>query len=460
MGCTTVHTDQNKPNSNIIPKPEVKTKFEETKFELIQLNSIRDKFEVKSVLSFDSNRALYALKSISDSNATYYARIFSFKSSDSQLNKIKKRIKSIEDLRLPCIIPYTHIASNETHIYCVMQTTAYTYYSTETIISRLIEDEGSLKKALKGVFEALATLHSQNIMHGEIGPEKLLYGGDKFALCDFTMGVETVAQLFIASDQKLVAPEIRNGYLPSIKSDVWELGATIKYLLDTTRISSELEDLLNKMTKKDEKERITILQALAHEWFKGALNEPSKRITYNSEAESQLRTSRIILNVVNLMANKVKELNVNELRFFMKLMDEGDIGLIDFSIFMTYMVEKKLLEQNTFSIENDFLVNYTDLLCSVMALGQFIKQERCIELFGQLAEGSLTVTKEAIRGLLISSGLEVYVNSEDNIESFIQGHQIDHRSEYDLTYHEFMMLIRYLDLEITEYILIDRLVVK
>jgi hypothetical protein len=62
----------------------------ESKFEPVQLSSIRDKFKVKSVLSFDSIRALYALEDISDSKATYCARIYSFKSSN-QLAEIKKK---------------------------------------------------------------------------------------------------------------------------------------------------------------------------------------------------------------------------------------------------------------------------------------------------------------------------------------------------------------------------------
>eukprot|EP00826_Nyctotherus_ovalis_P047425 TRINITY_DN5453_c0_g1_i15.p1 TRINITY_DN5453_c0_g1~~TRINITY_DN5453_c0_g1_i15.p1 ORF type:complete len:272 (-),score=46.41 TRINITY_DN5453_c0_g1_i15:183-998(-) len=267
------------------------------------------------------------------------------------------------------------------------------------------------------------------------------------------MGVETASQLYIASEQRLVAPEIVNGHLPSVESDVWELGATIKYLVGTSKVSDELNDLLGRMMNTNERERITILDALTHRWFNNDSNEINS-IAADYTLKSQVKTHKEILNLINTMASRGKDLNVNELRLFMQSIDAEGTGEISFLLFMNYALEKDSAVLNEIK-STEFIVNYNDILSSCMALIQFIRQERRAELFAKLSKRGPTMSKEATQRLLEAIGQVAYVATEEDFESFIQGHQVHPRAECDLTYGEFMRVANYLDIEVIEDLLVE-----
>jgi serine/threonine protein kinase len=185
----------------------------------------------------------------------------------------------------------------------------------------------------------------------------------------------------IASDKFFIAPEIINGYAPSSETDAWELAATIKYLIGTTKISTELQDLLNKMMHPNDKERITMKKALAHVWFSSTLRGSSNNITFGYINKNKVRINKAVLSLVNAMAIRGKTLNTNEFRNTMQIMDQRYTGEIAFSLFVTYTIDKESLVINAPDVGGEFLVNYNDILCSCMSLAQFISFERRSELF-------------------------------------------------------------------------------
>jgi hypothetical protein len=61
-----------------------------------------------------------------------------------------------------------------------------------------------------------------------------------------------------------------------------------------------------------------------------------------------------------------------------------------------------------------------------------------------------------VGNFLISINQRIYAESDNDLVSFIQAHQIYKRQELDLTYDEFLAVARYFDLEIAEDILISK----
>eukprot|EP00826_Nyctotherus_ovalis_P013130 TRINITY_DN13509_c0_g2_i1.p1 TRINITY_DN13509_c0_g2~~TRINITY_DN13509_c0_g2_i1.p1 ORF type:complete len:452 (-),score=59.18 TRINITY_DN13509_c0_g2_i1:92-1447(-) len=447
MGCAASGCSVKEHNKRSILNGSLQLRLN---FKFDKLTSIRNKYNIKSALSFDSTRALFVLEDIANPRANFVGRVFCLKINDSQLAKITNKIETIMRFNTPFIAPYTCMATSDTHTYLVMDVSPYKFTATEALLSGTFATEEKLKSSLYGVFKALAVLHHHSIVHGEISPSKLLCDHNgRLALHDFTMEVETATQLYIGAERSLVAPEVAGGYLPSAESDVWELGATVKWLVGASKVSSELKMLLGMMMKDNEKERITMANALAHKWF---TSNPKERITINETAKTQFAINKAVLSLANKMTSKANQLrtakDINKLRAKIHSFDIMNTQKVPFSL-----LAKQVDEQVMKGVE-EFEVNYNDVLGWSMALVQFVVQERCAELFTRLSEYSSTISKDSVRALLRAIGQEeVYAETEESLESFIGISQTHPRAKFELTYCEFMKVVRFLDLDVTEDLL-------
>ena len=418
------------------------------KIDLEILNSIRERFILNTVISFDSLRALFNANDLQNSEQQFSVRIAHvdsiYNSFDSNSSPIFDRIKSISSVNAPYIVPYNFLAKNGPYVYLGMDTSLFKYTSTDIFMMEIITNEEVLQTAINGVFRALALLHNVDIVHGEITPDKLLHNENKFYLYDFALGTETKSQLYISSNENFIAPEVLNGNPPTKASDVWELGATLKFLAGKSNHSSQLNELIDKMMADNEKDRINITAAINHEWFtksKKVLNQI--QILVSKKVRRVYEQDKAVRNLVNILSQDELEFNGDEMRSLLQTLDIHNSGTISLLEYATYVQNNELLLNAPNS--RNIIVNYNEILCSTMAILQFIKYEKLAELFGQLGKKSDTIKEDSVKKWLYEIKQKEYINNDENVKRFIRENQTKTKEDLSLTFIEFVKAAAYLE---------------
>jgi len=453
MGCGAVDNE----TKNCIDAQKKDEKYIKQKIELKYENLIRDKYTIRSVISFDSCKALYSIQE-NKTGLIQTMRVFYYKNSQNSILQAKfdasyKKFNEIAGLEIPYIIPFICAAKNQTHFYAIYHTSNFPNFAYDALINGFIKNEEDLKKSMKGIFEAIFKLHSQNIIHGEINPWKILCDNEnKFHLYDFTAGTETSGQLCLENID-YIAPEIieENKFFTK-ENDIYSLGKTLQTFLSIfteTDISENLIDLVMKMTDNNPNNRITIQDILYHPWLKDIstslplLSENGiKNLKEIFDKNSKLQ--HIIFLISN--SSKLSQLQ-NSRELLISLDDEntGIISLLDYTICLTQN-SSKLPE---ISIGN-LKVNYMELLAKCMSLSNFIITERYAELFYILSNKSTKLDMTNFRKLFTVLGMEEFSNSSETLESVILSNKIIDKIKTDINFDEFKLIMQFLDTPISE----------
>lgn len=189
--------------------------------------------------------------------------------------------------------------------------------------------EESIRKLARCAFQSVAECHACGLAHRDIKPENMLFGGngDQLKLCDFgsaakfQQGPKTNSFSDFVSTAWYTAPEIfTHSY--SAQCDAWALGVTLHVLLtgpppnfnseqcknDLTWIrmqkgevslpigcSAQLRELISMLLEPDPMQRLTVGEALQHEWFTGIA--PSQEV----DLEGSMRGIKVFVHSRNML---------------------------------------------------------------------------------------------------------------------------------------------------------------
>jgi serine/threonine protein kinase len=216
----------------------------------------------------------------------------------SQLTEIEI-MKNIMEYDHPNIIKCYDIIEDINVVYIIME-----YCDSGDLSSLLINkpmNEEYIKYYFRQIIDALKFLHGKNIIHRDIKPKNILLSNNKkiIKICDFGFAKQTNdnslkrASTFCGSPLYM-APEIyqQNGYTDSV--DIWSLGIILYEMIfgihplsthndinilaksiihkeiiihESPNNSSKCINLLKKMLKLTEQERITIEELFGDKWI-------------------------------------------------------------------------------------------------------------------------------------------------------------------------------------------------
>ena len=153
-------------------------------------------------------------------------------------------------------------------------------------------NECECKNYTKEILNGLKYLHDNEIIHRDIKPDNLLIKDKTLKICDFGLSKKT--KIFtnngMVGTNGYIAPEIQKGFNYTNKVDLWALGIIVfqmiggyhpfskfpcKYSTDSLNFnyrywdnfSNEGKDFITKLLKCEPNERMSINEAINHNWI-------------------------------------------------------------------------------------------------------------------------------------------------------------------------------------------------
>ena len=439
-------------------------------------DNIRNSITLEKALSFNSTSCLLKGRDRTNSKPVYL-RFIRLKSQYTRSLEQKMIKLSTFNPPLSHLVPYLHKGENLQYYYLVMDCMEREGLFEAIMKNHFEVTEFSLCFGLRGIFETLGLMHSKGICHGLISPKRILVSEDVCWIVDPSTGLETVDDI-ITENQYYSAPEVINGELPGIASDVWSIGAIIYHLISGhtvyetaplseyiklmissepifidpvwTHVSSELIQLLKQMLNKNPDKRITIKEILESEWLNTiGFSRTENLMRHNGLLLSNIRLSETIEEIINIFANEMSEQKLDYLMRELESLDYVKSGKVT----VRFLLEKVLDPDNNFIKEiryDNTQVEYKDIIKKTMMLNKLIVQERISVVFYKLSNGRRFVGKSAIQNIMMKCGLSILMDNENDFKDKVKRMQSDSRNEVNLTCEEFSKIFIDYDYNISE----------
>ena len=276
------------------------------------------------------------------------------------------------------------------------------------------------------LMKAVSFLHHNGIVHRDIKPENILFSVpgkySSLKLIDFGLSIPRNArkEKYRVGTPYYMAPEMIDGKY-YYKSDMWSIAVILfimvtgslpfngqtknevftqitegrynKKKLNKQKCSKELKDLIKRGLIIDPSQRISIEEALQHDWFKLFASNTNEDVIISPDIIKALKDfqSQNILQkeVLYYLAKISSENEISKLKQAFSLIDKDNSGEIEYEeipkIFQDLGIEASEEElKNIFDsldFHNDGKVNYSEFIAATLSSVQFAEEERLISAF-------------------------------------------------------------------------------
>lgn len=220
------------------------------------------------------------------------------------MHQVYQEVQALKQCDHPFIAKFFDFFEDRHYYYIVQE---YVNHGTllESVNARGRLDETQCRKYFSQILSAIDYLHNMNILHRDLKAENILLdGGDNVRLIDFGL-----CKIFDENSNKYTsticgsftyaAPEVIKGEKYSIPADIWALGVLLYAIANcqlpfedqnnkrlcqkilysepnySPLLSPSLVDLISKMLKKNQVDRISIKEIKDHPWISKELFTPN-----------------------------------------------------------------------------------------------------------------------------------------------------------------------------------------
>ena len=343
------------------------------------------------------------------------------------LESVIREIEILRSLDHPNIVKYFETYEDDLYLHIVME-----YIPGDNLFKMISNKktihftEKDINEILLFLMKSVLFLHHNGIVHRDIKPENILFSvSGKYSslkLIDFGLSIPRNAgkEKYRCGTPYYMAPEMINGKY-YYKSDMWSIGVILfimvtgsfpfngptrtevfeqiskgkynKKKLNKQKCSNELKDLIKKALIIDPSQRISIEEALQHEWFKLFASNSNNNLIISSDIIKALKDfqSQNILQkeVLYYLAKISSETEIGKLKQAFSLIDKDNSGEIEYEeipkIFKDLGIKASEEElRNIFDsldFHNDGKINYSEFLAATLSSVEFAKEERLKSAF-------------------------------------------------------------------------------
>ena len=349
----------------------------------------------------------------------------------------------------------------------------------ERLLSKGTYSESEASKIMNQLLSAVNYLHSNKVVHRDLKADNFLYetsDSSVIKICDFGMSIQTdsLSKLkSLAGTPYYLAPEVLKGNYTKA-CDVWSLGVFLFFLLtgqhpfkgdslnsvyekaaegfysvknkDLQGISDNAQDLIKKMLTVQERKRITIKNALEHNWF--------QQLNNNNEVPSQVfqslakyrAKSELMKQALKIVLKYMPSSQISNMRSAFLEIDSEHNGYITASSLQKAMKkngynaasdEIKTIMQNC-SYIGEGKIKFSDFLIATINRKALLEAEAVWEAFKAFANpqtGKMHIS--GLREALSFIGCE---SSDDEFKELMSSIHLD--SDSNLDFENFRLLLR------------------
>lgn len=304
---------------------------------------------------------------------------------------IIEEVNILRDLDHPNIVKYYETYEDDVYIHLVME------YLQGDDLFKLIAlkkyehfSEKDAAEIITYLFKALNFIHNKHIIHRDVKPENILFSisGDyqSLKLIDFGLSTSNNRNRQSVGSPFYMAPEIIDGFY-TYKTDIWSVGVILFIMmtgkfpfegqkhhelfnkikhenynhkeLKNKKCSEEVKDLIKKLLVKDQENRLSIEEALAHPWFKNTMNTQAT----TDRSHTLLDTGKLDKDILDSIKNfSFHNIFQKEILFYIAMISNDE----EISHLRKVFID--------LDIDNTGMLSYTKILEALKTLDLNIKQ--------------------------------------------------------------------------------------
>ena len=426
---------------------EEKLKFGKDNFINNRSNNLKEHYEVVKQLGKGGYGKVYQVRNKKTGDLFACKKLS--KLDINNLPKFEREINILMKTDHPNIIKLYEVFETKNSLYLIMEE-CHGGELFDRILEHIENEEMYTEKEaaeiIKQVMSAVEYCHNNDICHRDLKPENLLLlkkGNEKnnpIKVIDFglsqTLNIKKILSSKVGTAY-YVSPEILAGKYNE-KCDIWSVGVILYVLLSGDppfngpsdgviyskikkmkftfppnkwdSISKEAKDLLSHMLAP-EKERYNASQVLSHPWFKIINEIPLEKLNFKSQFFKEYKeTNQLKKIVLLLIASKLNENEINDLKEIFKAFDKDNDGQINYNEFEQGLMRLKsqgIKPDEIHSVFNSIdtakngKIDYTEFLAATLQKNIFLKEERLYEAFSILDKSNNgKITKKELMSVL------------------------------------------------------------
>ncbi|CAN8246267.1 unnamed protein product [Cochlearia groenlandica] len=345
----------------------------------------------------------------------------------------------------------------------------------ERISSQGKHSERDASRILWSIVSAVQVCHSLEVIHRDLKPENFLFSSDdenaELKAIDFGCSVyfkEGMVHKDSFCSDYYVAPEVLRGERYGKEIDIWSAGVILYLILSGNppfeneheimegrvdlesnpwpSISSGARDLIEKMLKKDPKERITAAKVLDHIWFKRgeAPDKPIDNVVLSrmKQFRAMNKLKKLALKVI---AESLSEEEIQGLKTIFENMDTDKSGSITYEELKTGLHRlgpkisdnevKQIMEAA--DVDGSGTIDYIEFISATMQRHGLVREEYIRQAFLHFdKDNSGQITRDELEIAMKEHGLGDEACAKEIIS------EVDKDNDGKIDYEEFCAMMR------------------